>query len=352
MDSRERILTVLQHREPDRVPVHDSPWAATVARWRHEGLPEDVSPADHFGFEMQFIGCDLTPRFPVETLEETEEFIVQRTSTGGIRRNFRDISTTPEVIECPIKTKDDWPAIRDRLHADESRGDWEALRRQVDDARAHGRFICLTGFHGYDILQAYVPSEQLLMTMATDPDWVREMIWTLATLSVEMAKIAMQKGIEFDAFWNYNDMGYRNGLLFSPRTYRITHKDADRMAYGFFHEHDKPVFLHSCGNVSELIPDLIEVGLDCLQPLEVKAGMDVRRLKAEFGDELAFMGGIDVRAMAADDPALIEEEIASKFEVAKAGGGYIYHSDHSVPKNVSFERYEHVMELVRKYGQY
>jgi uroporphyrinogen decarboxylase len=64
------------------------------------------------------------------------------------------------------------------------------------------------------------------------------------------------------------------------------------------------------------------------------------------------MGGIDVRAMAADDPRVIEEEIRRKFEVAKVGGGYIYHSDHSVPNNVSFEQYKRVMELVRKYGQY
>jgi len=352
MDSRERILTALRHQEPDRVPVHDSPWAATVARWRREGLPEDVSPDDYFGFEIAMLNCDLTPRFPIETIEETDEFIVQRTRYGSIRKNFRDFSTTPEVIDCPIKTRDDWPPIRDRLQAADHRGDWEELRRQVREARAKGRFICFVGLHGYDILQTYISSERLLMAMATDPDWVREMIMTMATLSVDMARIAMDKGIEFDGFWNYNDMGYRNGLLFSPHTYRITHKDADRMVYSFFREHGKPNFLHSCGNVSELIPELIEVGLDCLQPLEVKAGMDVRRLKEEFGDDLSFMGGIDVRAMAADDPAAIEEEIASKFQVAKENGGYIYHSDHSVPKNVSFERYQHVMELVREHGQY
>ena len=64
------------------------------------------------------------------------------------------------------------------------------------------------------------------------------------------------------------------------------------------------------------------------------------------------MGGIDVRAMAHPDPNVIEEEIREKFEAAKPDGGYIYHSDHSVPKNVSFEQYERTMELVQKYGQY
>ena len=80
--------------------------------------------------------------------------------------------------------------------------------------------------------------------------------------------------------------------------------------------------------------------------------MDVRELKAEFGDRMAFMGGIDVRLMSDPNPALIEAEIASKFEVAKKGGGYIYHSDHSIPNTVSFAQYQHVLALVRKYAGY
>lgn len=352
MDSRQRILTALDHREPDRVAIQDSPWQATVARWHQEGLPEGTSPADYFGYEMARISCDLTPRFPVETLEQTDEYVIQRIATGGINKNFRDFSSTPELIDRPIKTRDDWPRIRDRLYPDQTRADWDTLRRQVREARRQGKFIIFSGLYGYDALQSYMRSDQLLMAMATDPDWVREMVMTLAGLNLEMARMAIEKGIDFDAFWSWNDMGYRNGLLFSPHTYRITHKEADAMVFSFFRDHGKPVFLHSCGNVAEIIPDLIEVGLDCLQPLEVKAGMDLIELKKQYGDELAFMGGIDVRAMAADDPTLIEREIASKFEVAMVGGGYIYHSDHSVPKNVSFERYQHVIELVRKYGTY
>lgn len=96
----------------------------------------------------------------------------------------------------------------------------------------------------------------------------------------------------------------------------------------------------------------IEAGFSCLQPLEVKAGMDVRELKREYGDRLSFMGGIDVRLMRADDPNLIEKEIKDKFRVARKGGGYIYHSDHSIPHDVSFQQYKRVMELVRKYGRY
>jgi uroporphyrinogen decarboxylase len=75
-------------------------------------------------------------------------------------------------------------------------------------------------------------------------------------------------------------------------------------------------------------------------------------LKEQYGQVLAFMGGIDVRNMAHADPGPIEEEIRTKVGIAKRGGGYIYHSDHSVPDNVSFDQYKYVMDLVQKYGQY
>ena len=98
--------------------------------------------------------------------------------------------------------------------------------------------------------------------------------------------------------------------------------------------------------------DLIEAGWDCLQPLEVKAQMDVIQLKREYGDRLVLMGGIDVWVMADGTEEELEEEIRNKLEIAKENGGYIYHSDHSMPDNVSFQRCPHVIELIHKYGRY
>jgi len=352
MDSRQRIRMALDHKEPDRVPIHDSPWASTVGRWRREGLPEGISPADYFDYEIVMIGCDTTPRFPIRTLEKTRDYIVQTTSTGGINRNRRDHASTPEIVERPIEKKQDWNEMRERLQPDFTRVDWVSAFNTYHLARSEGKFITLVGGYGYDILQSYVRSENLLMALADDPDWVKDMIMTLARLVVDMASMMMEKGLDFDGFFCLNDMGYRNGLLFSPETYRRTHKEADTMVYSFFHEHNMPVILHSCGCVKEAIPDLIEAGLDCLQPLEVKAGMDLVQLKREYGESLAFMGGIDTRTMIDPDPQVLENEIRTKFEAAKKGGGYIYHSDHSIPDNVSFEQYERVMALVNQYGAY
>ncbi len=218
-------------------------------------------------------------------------------------------------------------------------------------ARDQCRFIVYAAGFGYDKIQSYVASEQLLIAIATQPDWVRDMYETDVTLDIQMYEIMKEGGFRFDGAFLFCDLGYRNGLLFSPRHYDEQLRPTFQRLVDYFHGEGLPVILHSCGCVKELIPRFIEDGLDCLQPLEQKAGMDLVELKREFGDKLAFMGGIDVRAMADPNPAVIEEEIATKIPIAKQGGGYIYHSDHSVPDNVSFAQYQHMLDLVLRIGQ-
>ncbi len=78
MTSQERVRLALEHKEADRVAIQDSPWGTTVARWRTEGLPEDVSPADHFGYEFAHTGPDISLRLPTETVEETDDYAANR----------------------------------------------------------------------------------------------------------------------------------------------------------------------------------------------------------------------------------------------------------------------------------
>lgn len=350
MTSRERVRMTLEHREPDRVPIHDSVWSATVSRWHKEGLPEEIPVSEYFDYEIVGFGADLSPRFPVKVLERNETYIVETTPYGGIRRNFRDYSTTPEIIDWPVKSKEDWYKIKDRLQPNITRVNWVSSLNDYSRTYGDGKFVTYSAAMGYDQFQSYIKTEELLILLVEDPKWAKDMFRTHAILLIEMAKIMMEYGFKFDGAFLYNDMGYRNGLLFSPRTYQEVLQETDAMVCEFFHKNNMPVILHSCGNVKELIPYLIDAGFDCLQPLEVKAGMDLLELKPEYGDKISFMGGIDVRKMT--DPVAIEEEISRKFEVAKKGGGYIYHSDHSIPKNISFEDYNRVISLVKKYGKY
>jgi uroporphyrinogen decarboxylase len=109
---------------------------------------------------------------------------------------------------------------------------------------------------------------------------------------------------------------------------------------------------HTDGDVNGVMDLYLEAGFDCLQPLEAKANMDVRRLCPRYGDRMAFFGNIDVMTMATNDLARIEAEIVAKFAAGKATQGYIYHSDHSIPPSVSWETYQGIMRLVDRYGWY
>ncbi|MFH1615886.1 MAG: uroporphyrinogen decarboxylase family protein [Planctomycetota bacterium] len=352
MASQERVKTAINHQIPDRVPVYDSPWAATVDLWRRQGMPEDVSVVEYFDYDMDLIGADLSPRLPIKTLDENDEYITETTPYGGIRRNHKDHSTTPEVIDCPIKKKDDWPAVRELLKPDRSRINWENFRKNYNRMRKHNQYICYVNASGYDLMQSFVKSEQLLMFMFEDPGWIKEIIDVNSELIMATIRMLYDEGFRFDAFWTYNDMGYKNSSLFSPKMYRTIIGPSDRKRNDFCHELGMQTILHSCGCVKGLIPDLIEHGFDCLQALEVKAGMDIRELKSMYGDRIAFFGNIDVMLMEDPDDSKIENEIKEKFSVAMPGGGYLFHSDHSIPKDVSFEKYKFVMQCVRKYGQY
>ncbi|MCE5200524.1 hypothetical protein LLG39_16280, partial [bacterium] len=113
------------------------------------------------------------------------------------------------------------------------------------------------------------------------------------------------------------------------------------------------VIVHSCGYVEPLLPGLIEAGIDCLQAMEVKAGMDLPTLFDKFGDKIAFFGGLDVRTLISNNRQAIDDELMRKMAyVLKNGGSYILHSDHSEPPEVDYEtmRYfvDHGIEISRE----
>jgi len=114
----------------------------------------------------------------------------------------------------------------------------------------------------------------------------------------------------------------------------------------FSHSKNLPVIYHGCGNSTMIWPDLIEIGLDAYNPLEAKSGMDVIDKRRTFGHDMAFCGNIDVMKWADASLEDLEAEVLTKMNAAK-GGGYIVQSDHSVPSNVSTERYEYAFNIVK-----
>ena len=134
----------------------------------------------------------------------------------------------------------------------------------------------------------------------------------------------------------------------SPQMYREIVQPGHTMLFGDAHRRGLRVMVHSCGYVEPLVPGLIEAGMDCLQAMEVKAGMDLPRLYSRFGDRIAFFGGLDVRTLISNDRAAIDAEMDAKMlPVLRGRGGYILHSDHSIPPEVEHETLRYFQERGR-----
>jgi uroporphyrinogen decarboxylase len=193
--------------------------------------------------------------------------------------------------------------------------------------------------------------ERMLMSMLDEPEFIYELMAAHAQLVIDLYEGMRRLGMEFDGAFLSDDLGYQAAPLISPALYReLVYPHHKRLCERFSRDGLK-TSLHSDGNIAPLIPHFLDAGFAGLHPLEAKAGLDVRALKAQYGDRLVFHGNIDVRALSGTRVE-IESEIAAKVTAAKEGGGYIYHSDHSVPNSVSFENYAFAIELVKRYGAY
>ena len=138
----------------------------------------------------------------------------------------------------------------------------------------------------------------------------------------------------------------------SPDMYREIIQPYHKRTFDYAKSHDLPIVVHSCGYVAPLVPGLLEAGIDCLQVIEVKAGMDLLKLHRDYGDRLSFMGGIDVRTLYTNDRRDVDRELETKIPTVMQGYGYVIHSDHSIPDTVEYDTYRYFVERGLELGTY
>jgi uroporphyrinogen decarboxylase len=284
-------------------------------------------------------------------LEKTDRYRVYIDSNGATKR---DLNTpdgwTPQWLDFSIKNRDDWHHFKDHAKYNASRISKEIFNAYSSE-REKGRFITYSVHGCFHATWNKIGMENLLVWMLEDPNLITDMFAVHTQLAIDIYEGIKSLGVKHDGAWVSDDLGYRNASLISPMMYHDLVMPYHKQLCDHFAKDSLKTILHSDGAVGALIPDFLVAGFTELHPLEVKAGMDVKVLKPMYSGRLVLFCNIDVRKLAGTKEE-IEEEIRTKFTVAKEGGGYIYHSDHSVPSNVSFENYSFAVDMIKKYGEY
>jgi uroporphyrinogen-III decarboxylase len=223
----------------------------------------------------------------------------------------------------------------------------ETVQKLHPDIPVYGSIIecseCLTRLIG---------QENALFWMGMYPDELGEQINRIGKFYLESmkAQIRAADGL-LDGMVIWGDVAYKQTMLFDPEYWRAYFKPWVKAMIDECHRNNLPVIYHGCGNVELILEDFMEMGLDAYNPLEVKAGLDAVKLKAKYGNKLAYCGNNDIQVWETGDMEMIKRDVLRKLQAAR-NGGYIFQSDHSVTSAVSGHTYDYIVKLVREFGKY
>ena len=180
--------------------------------------------------------------------------------------------------------------------------------------------------------------ENFLIDICSDKKGVKRLIDKLIDRNIRyIDRIIKGIGKYVNVLYFPDDLGLQTGLFISPEAYRDIFKSGHKKMWDYIHsESDCKVFLHSCGSLYELIPDLIDAGIDILNPVQTNAAkMEPERLKKEFGKYLTFWGGgCDTRTLALKKPKEVREEVKRRVDIFGKDGGFIFASIHNITAEV------------------
>jgi uroporphyrinogen decarboxylase len=362
--SRERVRATLDHREPDRIPfdlggsrmtgIHVRAYAGLRATL---GLPEvevrvgDLTQqlAEVDSDVMDLLGCDVRvigPRgasgYRREIIEE-DGYAWFRDEWGAGRRMPVDGGLYFDTFGSPLGGEVDaaaidafaWPDATDPARYV---GMGDAARRIVEDERRAVLVgsICGGLSEGLFKMRGF---EDGYMDLAAEPERARQVMEKILEIKLAYWERALAElGDNVDVIGEADDLGGQDRTLFSPATYRALVKPLQAELFAFIRARTKAkVFLHSCGAIRELIPDLIEIGVDILNPVQVSAaGMDSASLKREFGRDIVFWGGgVDTqRVLGGGSPDEVRAEVRRRITDLRDGGGFVFAAVHNVQPNV------------------
>lgn len=394
MTSRERILTALNHREPDRIPIdlsgHRSSGISAVAYARlRDYLGLEKRPVRVYDPVQQLavVDEDLLQRFSVDTIElgrafatedkywtdwvlpdgtpclmpvwakpdrDNGEWVIRSHQSNRIIARMPEGCLYFEQCHYPFAEQDDLDHIGDVL----TESMWTAiasppgpivagpegarllregarrLRQQTDRA-----ILALFGGNLLEMGQFLYRNDNFFMLLAGDPGRAHQFLDKLVEMHLaNLERFLGAVGDSIDIIVFGDDLGMQRGPQVSPAMYREFFKPREKIMWQRAKElAPVKVKLHCCGGVRELLDDLIDAGLDAINPVQITCkGMDPKGLKSDFGGRLTFWGGgCDTREMLSQGtPEQIREHVRRLLDIWRPGGGYVFQQVHNIMANV------------------
>lgn len=376
MTSRERVRAALDHREPDRVPVCIGGTGNKLTESRVELLKQ------HFGItgntEPVLVGPQLMrlDNRVLDALQTDVRYVYMRPPTGfrtvaapgggwrcdwGLIYREHPESKMYEYANHPLADATvadlehfDWPDPHDPARWAGLREEARQLFEQTDCALVAYR----PKYNGlFELCQALRGVQQMLEDMVLNPEFAVSLFWKVGEVMKGFYREQLDAVGEFVEWVEVgDDLGGQSGPLISPKMYRALLKPvhADLIQFIKNHPSGVRVMYHTCGSIMPFIPDIIDNGVDILHPIQVAAkGMDPAQIKAEFGDRLCFLGGVDAQhTLRVGAPDEVAAEVRQRIHELGRGGGYILAPSHNMGDDIPLQNILAFFDAARKYGDY
>ena len=382
MNSRERVMQSLDHQEPDRIPIDLGATIVTsivrktyLALKQHLALPiEDIKMLDYvqqlpyldetlmrrFEVDFRLVQLPAATTTGVDIFEEGDYYAFIDRWGSKLHMPKKD-GLYFDWVDFPIKEptlaaldRYSWPSPdSDEVNTELGR-QAKALYENTDFALVGSAVI---GGGIFEQPARVMGMEKFLMTLLTEPAFADRLMGTITDIYIESCNRYLDHvGPYIQVFTFWDDVAGQNGWMINPALYRKMIKPKQKRLVEAIKKKTKArLFYHSCGATRDLIPDLIEIGFDILNPVQVSAqGMDTRQLKADFGKEIVFWGGgVDTQSILPfGKPAEVIDEVKRRIDDLAPGGGFIFSAVHNIQAFVPPENIVAAFDTARIYGRY
>ncbi len=381
MKSRERVLAALNHWEPDRIPFDLGSTVVTgihrtaYAKLRHYlGLPEINIRTSDIIQQLALVDKDLAERLQTDCrgagpgsqpaskvgLRDEGNYLTLTDGWGIGWRMPKDHGLYFDMYYHPLseaETIEDvarhaWPDPVDPAR-------FEGLRQQARIAHEQDKVVVLGMLCGgvAEMAACMRGYANYYMDLASSPAIVECIMDKFLELKLAYWDRALSEVGEYvDVVAEGEDLGSQERLLVSPQTYRKYIKPRHAELFSFIKKQAQvKVFLHSCGSIRPIIGDLIESGVDILNPIQKSAaGMDPVELKREFGKDVIFWGGgvSTQRVLSSGTPEQVRADVRHSIDALAPGGGFVFSTDHNTQADVPPENFMAMWETLQEYGRY